>query len=453
MTAARVPPARAGILAMSAPLVVSFWMRALFTFVDIGFAKRLGDASVAAIGLTFPFEFLMIAIWVGLSTGLTSNLSRAMGAHEDEKVEQHLRTAWRLVLATVPVFAIVGASCWFLRGAVAPDPEVARQFGIFGTVLIGGSAFSIFWSVIPDSVVKAHGDTRSTMWAGIWSNVTNVALNVVFTFGFGWGIFGIALSTVLGRFAGLAYALRRMRALEAARKAGGGLPVPGLDPHPYRAIFALAVPGALAYAMMASESQIVNWILKGMDHAKEAIAAYAIYYRVLQFVVMPAIACAVAMLPYAARRFGEKDVEGMRRGLREALVAGVAYCAIAAPVLILGAPGIAARFANEETTRAYATFAVRLVPLGALASLPMFLCRPMFEGMGRGKPGLAMALLRYAGLAAPAALGGTWLARTWEAPGLYGLVLGLLAATAVTSAVFLGWSLRALSSLRRRLDA
>lgn len=434
---------------MAAPLVVSFWMRALFTFVDIGFAKRLGDASVAAIGLSFPFEFLMIAVWVGLSTGLTSNLSRAMGAREDEKVAQHLRAAWRLVVMTVPVFALLGASCWFLREVIAPDAEVARQFGIFGTVLIGGSAFSIFWSVIPDSVVKAHGDTRSTMWAGIWSNVTNVALNVVFTIGFEWGILGIALSTVLGRFAGLAYALHRMRVLEAARKERGEPPAPGLDPHPYRSIFALAVPGALAYALMASESQIVNWILKGMDHAKESIAAYAIYYRVFQFVVMPAIACAVAMLPYAARRFGEKDAAGMRRGLNEALVAGVAYCAIAAPILVLGSRAIAAQFANEATTRSYAEFLVRLVPLGALLSLPLFLCRPMFEGMGRGKPGLAMALLRYAGLAAPAALGGAWLARSWGAPGLYGLIVGLMAATAATSVVFLGWSLRALRGFER----
>src|SRR5881396_3911357 len=84
------------LLRMAAPLVVSFWMRSLFTFVDTVYASTLGDASVAAIGLSIPFEFLMIAVWVGLSTGLTSNLSRAMGARQGERVEQHLRVAWRL---------------------------------------------------------------------------------------------------------------------------------------------------------------------------------------------------------------------------------------------------------------------------------------------------------------------------------------------------------------------
>src|SRR6059036_3259504 len=60
------------ILRMAAPLVLSFGMRSLFTFVDIAFASRLGDAAIAAVGgLSFPYEILMIACWVGVSTGLT----------------------------------------------------------------------------------------------------------------------------------------------------------------------------------------------------------------------------------------------------------------------------------------------------------------------------------------------------------------------------------------------
>ena len=87
-----------GLLRMTGPLVVSFWMRALFSFVDTYYASFLGDASVAAIGLSYPFEFVMIAVWVGLSTGLTSTFSRAMGAKEEAKLQQYLRATGRLVL-------------------------------------------------------------------------------------------------------------------------------------------------------------------------------------------------------------------------------------------------------------------------------------------------------------------------------------------------------------------
>jgi len=66
------------LLRLAAPLVLSFWMRAAVTLVDTIYASFVGDAAVAAVGLTIPFEFLMIAAWVGLSTGLTACLARIL---------------------------------------------------------------------------------------------------------------------------------------------------------------------------------------------------------------------------------------------------------------------------------------------------------------------------------------------------------------------------------------
>jgi Na+-driven multidrug efflux pump len=283
------------------------------------------------------------------------------------------------------------------------------------------------------------------MWAGIWSNVINVVLNTIFTFIFHWGILGIALSTVIGRFGGLAYALRKAAGHEAARKARGAPEVPGVDRRPYRALFALAVPSALSYVLMASETGVVNWLLKGIEHGKEALAAYAIYYRVFQFVVMPAIAASVAMLPFAARRIGEKDTSGVRRGLKDAHVAVAVYVAVAAPVLYLLAPPLARHLSNSPVTLAYLTPALRIVPLAALLATPFFLCRPVFEGMGRGRPGLTMSVLRYVVLAAPAAALGLRSAPALHVSGVVGLICGLMAATAISSLAFLFWTRKALA--------
>ncbi len=436
------PVAMPGLLEMTAPLVVSFWMRSAFSFVDTYYASFLPakDAAVAAIGLSVPFEFVMIAVWVGLSTGLTSNFSRAMGAQEEDKLRQYLAATWRLVLVCVPAFCLLGAACWSFAGRLSPGPEVAREFAIFGPTLVAGSAFTLFWSVIPDSIVKAHGDTRATMWAGIWSNVINVVLNTLFTFVFHWGIFGIAFSTVLGRFGGLIYALRRAAAHERERKERAEPVVRGLDPRPYAALFALAVPSALSYVLMASEISVVNWILKGLPHGTESLAAYAIYYRVFQFVVMPAIAASVAMLPFAARRFGHKDVAAVRRGLRQAHLAGLAYAAVATPLLYLLADPLARRFTASPVTLGLLVPALRAAPLLALLAIPFFLCRPVFEGLGRGRPGLVMSTVRYAVLAAPAAWLGVAGAEKLGVNGVLGLISGLGVATAACSAVFLVWT-------------
>jgi Na+-driven multidrug efflux pump len=436
---------------MAGPLVVSFWMRAAFTFVDTAYAATIGDSAIAAIGLTAPFEFLMIAVWVGLSTGLTSGLSRAMGSHEGRKIEQYLRVTWQLVVGASVVFVIIGAGIWIAAPHMNLEPETRRSFQIFGSVLIIGSAVTAFWSVIPDSLVKAHHDTRATMWAGIWSNVINVALNTLFLFVFHWGVFGIALSTVVGRIGGLAYALVQAHRHESRRKASGTDDRPGLDPSPHRSVLSLAVPSSLTFALTAGETALVNFLLASLDHPTEALAAYSIYYRVVMFALNPVIATGVAMLPFAARRFGEGDVEGVRRGLRDSWTASAAYSLLlVAPAMLLLAPQLAEWLAEAEATREYTVWALRLVPLACLVGSPFLLCRPVFEAMGRGTPGLAIAILRYVGLTIPFAWVGIQVSRALGRPALFGLMVGLLTAAAIASVVFYLWLRAALPETSSR---
>ncbi len=94
--------------------------------------------------------------------------------------------------------------------------------------------------------------------------------------------------------------------------------------------------------------------------------------------------------------------------------------------------------------------ALNLCPLACLVSIPFFLCRPTFEGLQRGRPGLVMAILRHAVLTTPLALAGMMAARRLGQPVLYGLILGLIVASAIASSVFLGWTRRVLADLGRR---
>lgn len=442
--------ARPSILGMAGPLIVSFWMRAAATFVDTVFAALLGDAEVAAIGLTSPLEFLMIAVWVGVSTGLTSNLSRALGADHHAKVEQYLASARRLVFVIAPAFFLLGVGV-ALGAPHLPrlDAEVAEGFRVYGALLICGSAVTTFWSIIPDSLLKAHQDTRSTMWAGIWSNVVNLVLNALFVLGFGWGLAGIALSTVIGRLAGLAYAFVRAAAHERARRARPGDRETGAA-HPYRAILDLAIPASMTFVLMATEMALINFLLSRAEHPREAIAAHSIYHRVVLFTFQPIIATSVAMLPYAAHRIGAGDWEGVRRGLLQARWANVAYSVLAvAPVLWLSAPWMARHLTESPLTYDYTRLSLYAVPVACLVSAPFLLCRPVFEAMQQGRPGLIMAIVRYVVLAGPLAFVGMALARDEGWPGLYGLIAGTLIAAAVASVAFQAWLANALGARAR----
>jgi Na+-driven multidrug efflux pump len=387
----------------------------------------------------------MIAAWVGLSNGLTSAMSRTMASREGEKIEQYIRSAWRLVLIVSPFFFLLGLGIGFVAPRFGLEEEVYRNARIYAGVLIGGSAFTSFWSIIPDSIVKAHQDTRSTMWAGIFSNIINITLNTVFLFVLHWGIFGIAFSTVLGRIGGLSYALVRARQHENRRKKDGFHTREGTDPSPYRTILSLAVPASLTFMLTAAEMAIVNALLASMEHATESIATFSIYQRVSMFALQPIIATAVAMLPFAGRLFGQCDYEGVRRGIRDGLLVSFLYSiVVVAPVLFFIGPWLASALAETDITATYATFALRLVPLACIVITPFFLLRPVFEAMGKGKPGLIISSIRVLVFSAPVAWGGMQVAEALGYPPIYGLIVGLQIVTVLASTLFYLWLCRSL---------
>ncbi|MEM7245652.1 MAG: MATE family efflux transporter [Acidobacteriota bacterium] len=435
------------LLQLAWPLILSFWMRSLFNFVDAGFAATLGDAAVAAIGMTGALEFLFIACWVGTSNGLTSLLSQAMGARQGERIEQVLAATRRVVVVLIAFFMVVGAAVWLgadllAREPFGLEPPVVEAFRTYASVLTVGTALTGFWSILPDSIVKAHQDTRATMWAGIASNVLNVTLNAIFLFWFGWGIFGIALSTVLGRFAGLVYALKVADRHERERKAAGEDVEPGLDPAPYRSLARLGVPAGLTFALMGLEGLVVTWLLGTGEDSTVSLAAFTVYSRWQMFFMMPIIATGVALLPHVARRYGARDFAGIRQGFWQGMGLGAAHSILLAwPVSVFLSRPLVAAFTDSPQAEDLAARAMLFVAPTCLIALPYSLCRPVFEGLQRGAPGLVIAALRFGLLTIPCAfIGAAWAVRRgW--PELLGLIPGLMVAGAIASVVFLAWLL------------
>ncbi len=440
---ASTPP---DLFRLAAPLVVSFWLRQALILLDnvyAGMLTGLEDASQAAIGLTAPFDFLMIACWVGTSNGLTARLGAAMGAGDHRRVEDLKRGAARIVATLVLLFLGLAAALFLLAGRLGLDPVVAGQFRIYAGVLLAGSAFTSFWSILPDSLVKAHHDTRSTMWAGLLSGFCNAILNTLFVLGFGWGIFGIALSTVLGRLAGLAYARHRAAVHERRRLAGvHGLPGGGED-RPARAILAIGVPSGLTFVLMAVESLAVNGLLARGPEPTAALAAWSVYDRIARFLAMPLIAAGVAMLPLAARLWGAGQVGAVVREARRGVLAGALWAVAGVlPLAWLLGPWVARSWTGSDIARSFALDALPFVAPAVLLQAPLFLFRAALEGMQRPRPGLLVALARACLLVVPGVALGLHLAGRLGWPPMWGACGGYVLGLAGAAALLSWWMVR-----------
>ena len=77
------------------------------------------------------------------------------------------------------------------------------------------------------------------------------------------------------------------------------------------------------------------------------------------------------------------------------------------------------------------------------------LCRPAFEAVQRGTPGLIMAAVRYVVLSIPLGYTGAKVAEAYGHEPFHGLVVGLLSGTVCVSVVFVLWLYRMLGQLER----
>lgn len=433
------------LLVLAYPLVISFVLRSAFSLVDRFYAASLEqvDAAQAAIGLAMPFEFLMIACWVGSSNALTSRLAMAMGAGQHQAVEQLKRASSLLIVGLCLLFLGISIGIWFLTPHMGLEASVARQFQIYASIVVAGSAFTTFWSILPDSIVKAHRDTRTTMWAGIVSSVVNVVLNTVFVFVFHWGIAGIALSTVLGRLGGLFYAQIKAAEHERRRLASAGEGSDHRISRPLLDLMRIAIPSGLTYVLMSVESFAVNGMLANCERSENALAAWSIFDSMLRFLAMPAIACGVAMLPLAAYLRGEGRGDRLRAELRTGLLAIGAYAfLVVLPVSIFGREFLIGLLlenpgAIDDALRGF----LWLAP-GALALGLVFLLRPIFDALEAATRGLAASVVRSLFLVVPATYAGGQIAPSLGYAPIDGLFGGFVLGAALGTA-WIGWQLRA----------
>jgi Na+-driven multidrug efflux pump len=438
------------LLVLAYPLVISFVLRSAFTFVDRFYAASLEDvdAAQAAIGLAMPFEFLMIACWVGSSNALTSRLATAIGARQHGAVEQLKRASGQLIIALCALFLAISAGIWFLTPHIGLAPEVAEQFRTYATIVVAGSAFTTFWSILPDSIVKAYRDTRTTMWAGIVSSVVNVVLNTVFVFVFHWGIAGIALSTVLGRLGGLFYAQVKAAEHERRRLAQEGEASDHRIPRPFVGLLRIAVPSGLTYVLMSVESFAVNGMLAHSERSEDALAAWSIFDSMLRFLAMPAIACGVAMLPLAAYLRGEGRGDRLRAELRTGLLAILVYTLLVVlPVSLLGRHFLVRQLLEEPGAVEGALRGFLWLTPGALALGLVFLLRPIFDALEAPNRGLAASSVRSLLLVVPATWAGGLLAPQLGFTALDGYFGGFVLGAALGTA-WIGWQLRAVIAER-----
>ena len=100
-------PIREALLAMAAPASVGMLLTFLFQLVDTYFLGKLGSQALAAISFAYPIYFLIVSFFMGVASGVSSTVGKALGEQDTQKAK--LLTLISIILFMLLTVGIGGA--------------------------------------------------------------------------------------------------------------------------------------------------------------------------------------------------------------------------------------------------------------------------------------------------------------------------------------------------------
>lgn len=170
-------PIKEAMLLMTAPVIVGMLSTFLFQLVDTYFIAQLGTTELAAISFTFPVYMLLISIFIGIASGVSSTIAKAIG-------EKNVDKAALLTTSSISVFMLI-ALCISAVGYIT----VPQVFGLLGagsemipliaqymqTLYLG--LFALVGMLVAGAALRAKGITgKPEILMGI-SGVINLVLD------------------------------------------------------------------------------------------------------------------------------------------------------------------------------------------------------------------------------------------------------------------------------------
>lgn len=197
------------MLIFTIPLICSSVLQLLFNAVDvIVVGKYAGDHALAAVGSNTSLINLFVNFFMGLSIGANVLVSRYYGAKQEKELSETVHTAIAVSLVSGVVLAILGLalSPTILRWMHAPE-EVLSLAVIYLRVYFVGMPVLMLYN-FGAAILRAIGDTKRPLYYLIVAGIVNVSLNLFFVIVFHWGVFGVALATVLSQIISAGLVLR-----------------------------------------------------------------------------------------------------------------------------------------------------------------------------------------------------------------------------------------------------
>ena len=382
------------MLQLMIPAVVAQVVNLLYNIVDriyIGHIAGIGAAALTGVGLFTPILMLLNAFAMLVGAGGAPRTAIAMGQGDKQQAEKIISNSFTVLM----LFSVV-LTVSFYAGA----PVLLRLFGASDITLpyaLGYSRIYILGSVFVllvmgmNPFITAQGFAKISMLTTVIGAVINIILDPILIFGFGMGVRGAAIATVLSQAVGACWILRFLTGDKTTLQ----LRWEYLKPEK-RVILPVMALGISSFVMLSTESLLSISFSSSLARygGDVAVGAMTVITSASQLATLPLQGVCQGGQPVMSFNFGAGNKQRVREAFRFQLTLCGGYTCLFWVLMMLVPGAVAGIFTSDAELIRYTTWAMRIYMAGICAMGFQVGCQQSFMALGQAKVSLLLACLR-----------------------------------------------------------
>lgn len=391
------------VTTMSAPMIISMLVQALYNVVDSMFVSHVSENALTAVSLAFPAQNLMIGVATGTAVGVNALLSKSLGEKNYKKANAIAENGVFLAFVGFLIFLIFGLFGTRIFFTSQTDVEEIVNSGIDYLTVCCCFSFGIFGQIIFERLMQSTGRTFYTMITQGAGALINIVLDPIFIFGYlgmpAMGAKGAAVATVIGQIAAFIIAVilnhkknpdikLSLREFRPNRKMIGR-------------IYAIGIPSIIMVAVGSVMTFSINKIV--IAFTATAAAVFGVYFKLQSFVFMPIFGLNNGVIPIIAYNYGAKNRTRVTKTIKTALVFVFCFMFVGLAVMQLIPDKLLSIFNASPEMTEIGVSALRTISLSYIVAGFSVVMISVFQAFGKGLFSMFISIARQLVVLVPAA--------------------------------------------------
>ncbi len=384
-------PVMSSIIKMSLPVIMGMMVQVLYNLVDIFFVGMLHDPyQLAAVNLSTPIVMLMTAIAALVGTGAASYISRTLGEHKSHRASQILSTGVIFCVGLGLTVTLLGTLCIeTIVWALGADTHTFVSTHNYVSLIFLGSIF-MMCNYALGQLLRAEGAMMPSMLGMFIGTMSNLVLDPIFIFGFGMGVTGAAIATVLGNLMAVFFYIFYYRTGKSALELKPNLF--STDFIIWKEILTIGTPSSLNQSLVILAMILCNNV--AASYSVDLVAGMGISSKITTFGTFVFMGISAGCQPMIGYNYGAQNFDRLTQIVKKGITLTTCVGLTLTLIFGVGAPWIIGIFTPLPEVQQMGVHALRITMLSLPFVGSQMLSASTIQAMGKALPGLFLSIAR-----------------------------------------------------------